>query len=280
MVTSSDKTLILAGGKTGVVLLNDLGAPAGELMGLARHFNEEGFTVALADVGADAATSESLSASTLITDAGSVLSRLRQRCGDIMIVGVSYGGVLGLEIARQSKTAVQAVVLVEPRAWLQHSAVPAPVSRILRQTWVAKLGRAMDRLDRRAGEPAVADCGRLGLASSAASSASVHDIAAAQLLDCLHVTLGEVRQPVLIARRQDAPKIVLDSATLLQRRLGGRVETAIIDDPAVAAVAHTAQIDLAERSARFLASVVDEVATRRDNEQRRRRVAAGRSNAA
>ena len=104
---------------------------------------------------------------------------------------------------------------------------------------------------------------------------------AGQILDCLHATLPTIRQPVLIARRQDAPKNVLDTSILLQRRLGGRVETAIVDaGRAVEGGEFRFQADLADRGGRFLGAVMDEVTTRRDNEQRRQRVSAGRSNAA
>jgi carboxylesterase len=276
--------IVMPGGKAGVLLLHDLGAPACELRPLADHFNEAGFTVALPQIAAGAGAGPvRMTGSALIGEAETALARLKDRCTDVLIAGVSYGGMLGLEIARQHSSAVQAVVLVEPRAWLPGVAFPFRdrLSVHVRQAWLADLAARFKELARR-GEPIAAQP-LMGLASSRAFSPSVEGtlFGAGQILDCLHATLPAIRQPVLIARRQAAPRNVLDTSILLQRRLGGRVETAIVDAGRTEENLEAGfQADLAERGARFLGAVMDEVTTRRDNEQRRQRASAGRSNAA
>lgn len=274
----------MPGGKAGVLLLHDLGAPAAELRPLAHHFNQAGFTVALPQIAAGAGAGPvRMTGSALIGEAEAALARLKERCTDVLIAGVSYGGMLGLEIARQNAAAVQAVVLVEPRAWLPGVAFPFRdrLSAHVRQAWLADLTARVKTLVLR-GESASARP-VMGLASSRVTSPAVDNtmFGTGQILDCLHATLPAIRQPVLIARRQDAPRNVLDTSILLQRRLGGRVETAIVDAAGTEEeMENRFQADLAERGARFLGAVMDEVTTRRDNEQRRQRATAGRSNAA
>ncbi len=276
--------ILIPGGKAGVLLLHDLGAPAAELRPLANHFNEAGFTVALPQIAAGAGAGPvRMTGSGLIGEAEASLVRLKERCTDVLIVGVSYGGMLGLEIARQNGAAVQAVVLVEPRAWLPGMAFPFrnSLSTRVRQAWLADLAVRLKAMLPNGGVSNSAPI--MGLAAANARSAAVDNTmyGAGQILDCLHATLPTIRQPVLIARRQNAPKNVLDTSILLQRRLGGRVETAIVDaGRAVEGSEFRFQADLADRGARFLGAVMDEVTTRRDNEQRRQRVSAGRSNAA
>ena len=276
--------IVIPGGKAGVLLLHDLGAPAAELRPLANHFNEAGFTVALPQIAAGAgAGGVRMTGSALIAEAEASLAHLKERCTDVLIVGVSYGGMLGLEIARQNAAAVRAVVLVEPRAWLPGMAFPFRnrLSSRVRQAWLVDLAVRVKAMLPSGGISNSTPI--MGLAAANARSAAVATTmyGAGQILDCLHATLPTIRQPVLIARRQDAPKNVLDTSILLQRRLGGRVETAIVDaGRAVEGGEFRFQADLADRGGRFLGAVMDEVTTRRDNEQRRQRVSAGRSNAA
>jgi carboxylesterase len=290
---SIDSSGLLAGGKTGVLVLHDLGQSADDLRHLARHLNQCGLTVAVPQLSAfNSAKQGQVTASALIREAELSLARLKERCSDLVIIGVAYGAMLALEVARQNKSSVQAVVMVEPRAWIPGLRLPfaAKVSGYVRQAWIAEAAgkvRALASRARKAPAGSVAGWTNsqiMGLSQPIATSTQTAEgmlIGAGQILDCLHATLPEIKQPVLVIRRQTAPRAVIDSSILLQRRLGGRVETGVLDQSAYAdAGVELHQVHVADRVSRFLTAVMDELTTRRDNELRRQRAGAGRSNAA
>jgi carboxylesterase len=261
---------MISGGKTGVLLLHDLGAPAGELASLAHNFADNGFSVARPQIGANAAPGEQLSGSQLLTEAQKALFALRERSRDVLIVGVSYGAMLGLELARQNRAAVAAVAMVEPRVTLPGlGKLGARMSQARLARWQQRLAPIVSRQ----ASPQV-----MGLAATGGqSTANNLMFGTGQILDCLRATLPSVRQPVLLIRRMDAPQPVVDTSAMLQRRLGGRVETAILDQVSEEEMLQGA---IADRSLRFAAAVTDEMATRRENAERRERMRAGQASAA
>lgn len=281
---SGDLGVFLAGGKTGVLLLHDVGGTAAELRALAVAFARDGYSVACPQLsGLDDRESEGAgSASKIVVEAEQALARLKKRCESIVAIGAGYGAMLALQIARQSD-AVQAVVLHEPRFWLPGLPTYLPKSLTVRasQSLIARAMSASERLRRM--PSATSSNVPLGFAHSKArpSGSALRQLGA--LLDCVHGALPEIRQPVLLVHRQSTVRSGLDGSLDLQRRLGGRVESMMVDDAtAAAAQASTdrgAEL-IADRSIRFIATVLEDIRTRRENEARRQRIAAGRSSAA
>jgi len=274
--------LMLPGGKTGVLLLHDVGGSAAELRSCATAFARVGFTVScpqLIGLG-DAGASGQGSAGMLVSEAEQALARLKSRCESVVVVGLSYGAMLALELARHNAGAVQAAVLVEPRAWLPSLPVtiPTALSGKINQFWLASLmGLAADALHRGTGPSR----GMAGLRPAAAAGArptpgTLKSIG--KLLDSVHSGLPSIKQPVLLIHRQSNARLGQDGAFLLQRRLGGRVESVMLDRSAGAVIEHPER--LVDRIERFVAMLIEEIETRRGNELRRKQVAANRNSAA
>ncbi len=278
MQSKTEQGVLVPGGKTGVLLLHDVGGSAAELRPLAQAIARAGWTVScpqLTALGSDTEAGHG-TAGMLVSEAEQALSQLRRRCDSVTVAGVAYGAMLALELARHNAAAIQSAVLIDPRAWLPRVpfAVPSVVSGRLKQTWIADLVAMTSRLGPRVPQGSLAS----GLAGGGASQTARDALRSlSSLLDSVHAGLPAVKQPVMIVHRPQSVRSGRDGSFLLQRRLGGRVESVMMDvDPDTL----THPDPLAERCNRFIAAVLDEIETRRSNELRRQQVAAGRTDAA
>ena len=209
-----------------------------------------------------------------LSEAEQALSRLKPRCEGVVVLGCAYGAMLGVELARQNAAAVQALILVEPRAWLP--SIPGRIATALAgrmpQVWLARLATlAQAAMARCSPQPDVT------IGATIPAHGLINEIAL--LLDSSHSALSSVKQPVLLIHRQAAKRAGLDSSILLQRQLGGRVESILVDESGHAGAGERLADGIAERSQRFVATVFEDIETRRGNELRRQRIAT-RSDAA
>lgn len=283
----SDLGVYLPGGKTGILLLHDVGGSAAELRALAGAFARSGYTVAcpqLTAIGGAQETTEVASAGKLVAEAEQALGKLKTRCDSVVVAGVAYGAMLALQIARNNIGTVQAVVLHEPRAWLPSLPfiMPAALAGHLSQGLLARALALVDGL-RRPHAHAMSPVGPLGFARVGATPPGHALEQLGALLDSVHAGLPAIQQPVLLVHRQTTARTGLDGSLHLQRRLGGRVESVMVDDAfdlQATPTSDRAAEGLADRSIRFIAAVFADLKTQRENEQRRQKIAAGRSNAA
>ncbi len=279
----SDLGVMLPGGKTGVLLLHDVGGSAAEQKALAQALARCGYTVhcpQLIGLGQSGAAGQG-SAGMLVSEAEQALSRLRARCEAVVVIGIAYGGMLALELGRHNAGAVQAVAVVEPRAWLPSMsfAMPAFLSGRIKQTWLAALLGLIARA--RINSSNLPAQGVMAAAASGARQSPATLLGLGKLLDSVHAGLPSVRQPVLMVHKAYKSRRGHGGSFMLQRRLGGRVESVMIDDGQSGSTHVDRSIEtLAERCERFIAAVIEEIEIKRGNEARRQKVAAGRTTAA
>ena len=271
--SKTDLGLTLPGGKTGVLLLHDVGGSAAELRPLANALVRYGFTVhcpQLISLGNSSQPGHG-SAGMLVSEAEAALSRIKTKCESVAVMGIEFGAMLALELARHNAGSIQAAITVAPRALLPGlPRVSSAISGRIKQKWIAGGLSAARRL-RRGSEPAGAGT------RDARNSVGLADLAS--LLDSVHAGLPSIKQPVLLVRRpvQTAPRD--DAAFVLQRRLGGRVETIVVEDTETVEADRSVQIT-AERTSRFISGLVEELKVKRENELRRQKMAGGRTDAA
>lgn len=274
--------LMLPGGKTGVLLLHDVGGSAAELRSCATAFARSGFTVScpqLIGLG-DAAASGQGSAGMLVSEAEQALAGLKSRCESVVVVGLAYGAMLALELARHNAGAVQAAVLVEPRAWLPALpvSIPTALSGKINQFWLASImelacSALYGRSEQALGKTGLKPAAMVGPRTTAGTLKGI-----GKLLDSVHAGLPSIKQPVLLIHRQSNARLGQDGSFLLQRRLGGRVESVMLERAAAAATEHPER--LVDRIERFVAMLIEEIETRRGNELRRKQMVASRNSAA
>jgi len=216
----------------------------------------------------------------LVSEAEQALARLRSRCESVVVVGLAYGAMLALELARHNAGSVQAAVLVEPRAWLPSLPVtiPTALSGKINQFWLASLMGLAARARRGQIASVSSHAGLMPAASAETKPAAGTLKSIGKLLDSVHSGLPSIKQPVLLIHRQSNARLGQDGSFLLQRRLGGRVESVMLDRSAETAIENPER--LVDRIERFVAMLIEEIETRRGNELRRKQVAANRNSAA
>lgn len=267
--------LMLPGGKTGVLLLHDIGGSAPELKAHAVALSRAGYTVACPQLSGRA------SAGMLVSEAEQALSKLKSRCDHVVVMGIAYGAMLALELSRHNAGSIQATILVEPRAWLPALpfTIPASLSGWVKQTWIGSLSTALDRLSPRRSQPSPANRFIPAGATDARPGATeLHSIG--ELLDSVHSGLPAIKQPALLVHRPASVRAGRDGSLVLQRRLGGRVESVMLDDASRGFEQDHGADALAERVRRFIGNTIEEIETRRGNELRRLKTAQGRTSAA
>ena len=170
----------------------------------------------------------------------------------------------------------------------------AALARLLPQTWLARvIAWTLRSPSMTLQAPALGFVG-VGTATSGGTTGTVVGLPGAvlidlaQLLDSAQSGLASVTQPSLLFHGR-AQRGKGGSSILLQRRLAGRVESVMVDDElddefdgsgVGRTAAHDHVVDgIVERSARFVATVLEENETKRGNQLRRERIAS-RSNAA
>lgn len=278
---TTDLDISIPGGKTGILLLHDIGGSAAEMRAHAQALAWRGYTVLCPQLVAlgPTGTAGQGGAGMLVSAAEQALSRLRSRCDNVVVVGMAYGAMLALELARHNTAAVQAVVLAEPRAWLPTIRLPLPafLSGRISQSIMARISGLTPRTK---GGLRPSSGAMASMASGAPQSAATL-VALGKLLDSVHAGLPSVRQPVLLLHRSSAARAGVSGSIMLQRRLGGRIESVMLADAIAPLSLHEESADLlADRTQRFVTAVLDEIETRSGNEARRQKVAASRTSAA
>jgi carboxylesterase len=272
--SKTDLGLTLPGGKIGILLLHDVGGSAAELKGFANDLASCGFTVHCPQLIALGRSHQAGhgSAGMMVSEAEAALSRLKTKCDSVVVMGLEYGAMLALELARHNAGSVQAVIAVEPRAWLPGlGSIASGLSGRLKQSWVAGSMNMVRQAARKAAPVATGT-------RDARNTVYLPELA--NLLDSVHAGLPQIKQPVMLVRRP-ARSLSRDDATfLMQRRLGGSVETIVVEDAALSGSIDLSLHVVADRSARFIASLIEELKVKRENDQRRQRVAAGKTDAA
>ena len=275
---TSESGLFMAGGKTGVLLLHDVGGSAGDLRSLAHAFASAGYTVCcpeLADRSGGGTQQGPNGPGLWLSQADQAVFRLKAECDSIVAVGCGYGAILGIEVARSSPDVIQALVLVDPRAWLPawSGQLASALAARVPQLWIARVASLLPGRKVSRGASVAPSFAQLSATNGEPELQSDLVMQIALLLDSAWAALPSIRQPVLLVQKQTTRRAGLASAAPLQRQLAGRVESVVLDDGNLGRGTSQLAEAIAERSQRFIAAVTDEVATRRSNEIRRQRVA-------
>lgn len=285
---STDQSMFVAAGKTGILLLHDLGGDTAELRTVADSLARAGYSVSLPHLGAGIGReASSNSASAWLMVAERALCRLESSCDHVIVGGQHTGAALTLALARQHPERILALALYSPALWPGYwpSVMPARLVRAIPQSWAARFAALADGLNVRP-SGIVLDAAAASAAANnggANQSAGLHSLQATQvgrLVDSVRASLGAVRHPVLLVHRRADEARNAGAATFLQRRLGGRVESTMIEEAQSPAGHEQAQAWIGRRTGAFATTVLAEFNEARGNLQRRQRMAGGKTAAA
>lgn len=257
-----DHSLFFEGGKTGILLIHGLGGTPVELKMVATGLRKEGFTVSCCRLAGHCGTEEDLIATGWRDWVGSVehaLDALSEKCETVLVGGLSMGAILALHVAAKRPGKVSGLLLYAPTLWYDGFSVPwyafllkwlinTPIGQRYRfeerEPYGIKDQRIRKFIMRAMGQGKSAEA---GLAST--PSQSLQQLW--ELVDVVKPQLPGIKTPALIVHAREDDISDLSNTIYLQRKLGGLVDTLVLDDSY-----HIVTIDrqrslVADRSAAF-----------------------------
>jgi carboxylesterase len=269
-----DRSLFVKNGRVGILLIHGLGGTPVELRFIARGLARAGHTVNCCQLAGHCGTPEELRRSTWREWYASVEEahdRLSQHCDTILAGGLSMGGILAIHLAQHRPQRVQGLLLYAPTLKLDgwsmpwHSVFlqyvrPLPIRLELELTEREPYGLKDERVRRLVvNSMQSGDSGAAGVFSTPMRSFAHFNC----LVAAVKRRLGEVRQPALIVHPREDDIASLRNAQYLQARLGGLVDTLVLDDSYHMVTLDQQRHIVADRTARFVAWVEEQAAARR-----------------
>ena len=240
-MNAADHSLYFPGGRTGLLLIHGLGGTPLELRFVAMRLARAGHTVYCPQLAGHCGGYEDLRATGWRDWHGSVQkahARLQQECATIIVGGLSMGAVLALHLAAEHPADVHGLALFAPTLWLDGWGMPwySGLFGLVTQKWCADLFVFAERdpfgiKDARV-RALVADAINGGDSSQAGQLCNPGStmLELRWLAKTVRREVGRIRQPSLILHPRHDDRASLQNAIFLQKRLGGRVETIVLDD--------------------------------------------------
>ncbi|WP_306888567.1 alpha/beta hydrolase [Ancylobacter amanitiformis] len=237
----TDHTIFYERGPVGVLLIHGLAGTPVEMRDTARRLAAGGHTVLCCQLAGHCGTEEDLIATTFedwYQSAMHGIERLEKHCSRILVGGLSMGAVLaGLVAARQPKR-VHGLVMLAPTLTYDGWSIPkySFLLRIAMQTPLGRYYRFEERepyglKDERA-RAMIAYAMKSGN-SSEAGLLSTPALAVRELwrlTAALKPMLPQVKQRTLVIQSRIDDVASLKNMMTLQRKLGGLVDTMVLDD--------------------------------------------------
>ncbi|HWK86078.1 MAG TPA: alpha/beta fold hydrolase [Xanthobacteraceae bacterium] len=236
-----DHSLFFEGGKTGILLIHGLGGTPAELKMVATGLQKQGFTVSCCELAGHCGTEEDLIKTGWRDWAASVdqaLDDLSGKCDTVLAGGLSMGAILALYAAARRPGKISGLLLYAPTLWYDGFSVPwyafllkwfintPPGQRYRfreREPYGIKDERIRKLIVRAMGQ---GKSGEAGLAST--PSQSLQQLW--QLVDIVKPQLPGIKTPALIVHAREDDISDLSNTIYLQRKLGGLVDTLVLDD--------------------------------------------------
>jgi carboxylesterase len=259
-------SILLKGGRTGVLLLHGLGGTPAEMRDVAEGLHDQGYTVFCPRLAGYTGTYEDLKEADWKDWSRSgerALARLRARCDFVVVGGLSTGAVLSLYLASRQPHAVDGLLLYAPTLWLNGWVVPlhARLFRIVHHKAFANCFDFPDLPPHGVKDPHVRQQIRNALHSGDGSAAGVPVTPGGAVLEHRRLvqatlpTLSSIQQPVLIMHSREDDYAHLNNAEYLQRHLSARVDTVILEDSYHIITADRQRDVVTERSSEFVARI-------------------------
>ena len=239
--TIRDRSSFQAGSKTGFLLLHGLTGTPIELRYISNGLSRAGFTVSVPQLAGHCGTLEDLKATRWqdwYQSAEDALLELRKTCDFVIVGGLSMGAVLALKLAAEHPDAVDGAAAFAPTFRFDGWCIPwyARLFELVHDTWTADKFLFTER------EPygiknvrfrefvmnalQSDDTSEIGLVGTPGRSL----VQFRYLVKSVQRVLGLIRQPVLVLHPREDDRASLSNAELLQRKLGGRVTTVVLED--------------------------------------------------
>lgn len=235
-----DRSFLIERGPVGVLLIHGLGGTPIEMREVARKLAAAGHTVLCCQLEGHGGGSQELAATDFeawYDSALRALTLLEERCETVLVGGLSMGAVLAALLAARQPERVKGLIMLAPTLRYDGWSIPW-YSFLLRLLIDTPLGRRYQFVER---EPyGVKDQriravivralrqggGEAGLPATPAPALRQ----LWRLVATLKPLLPSIRQRTLLVHAREDDIASLKNALLLQRRLGGLVESLVLED--------------------------------------------------
>ncbi len=237
----SEGSLLLPGGRVGVLLIHGLGGTPVELRFVAQALNRAGYTVYCPLLVGHGGSEELLNTTGWTDWYNSVEEAhdlLKQRCDVVLAGGLSAGVPLALLLAARRPEQVHGCVLYSPTFWPNGWAIPWYFNffKLIRHKWFANLLRLRECAPYGIKDERIR---RFVLDSLQSDGRPLDDIFGRRggtvlefrwLAKAAKEVLGEVKQPALIFHPRFDDQSNIKNTLMLQKRLGGLNEVIVLED--------------------------------------------------
>jgi carboxylesterase len=241
VVKPVDHSLFFPGGKTGILLIHGLGGTPAELKVVATGLQKEGFTVSCCELAGHCGTEEDLIKTGWRDWAASVdaaLIELHKQCDTVLVGGLSLGAILALHVAAKLPEKISGLLLYAPTLWYDGFSVPwyAFLLKWLINTPVGQRYRFQERepygiKDERIRKLIMRAMGQGNSAEAGLASTPSQSLQQLwELVDIVKPELPSIKTPALIVHAREDDISDLSNTIYLQRKLGGLVDTLVLDD--------------------------------------------------
>ena len=239
--STEDRSYCFDRGPTGALLLHGLGGTPVEMRTVALALARAGVSVSCPQLAGHSGSFEELQASSWhdwYVSAEIALDELRRRCNVVVVGGLSMGAVLALMLAARRKADVQGCALYAPTLRLDGWGVPwyARLFGLVQQKWVANQFDFAEREPYGIKDPRVRALVSAAIESGDSAKAGMFKVPGGSMLELRRLVnevrrrAHEVTQPVLLVHPRQDDRADLANSFWLQRHLGGRVDTVVLDD--------------------------------------------------
>ena len=234
-------SFVIPGGRVGVLLIHSLGGTPIELRFVAQALARCGYTVycpLLPGLGGGTDVLGLSSWKDWYAAIESAHDQLKQHCDIVLVGGISAGGILALRLAAKRPDSVHGVMLFAPTIWPNGWAIPwyFNLFRIVRFKHFARLFHFRQRAPFGIKDERIR---RFVVESLKDQDRAIEDLFGRgggivlefnRLVREVKKMLGGIRQQTLIFHPREDDQSDLKNAVMLQRKLGGLVETCVLED--------------------------------------------------
>ena len=234
-------SLVIPGGRVGVLLVHSLGGNPVELRFVAQGLARQGYTVycpLLPGLGGGTDTSGLSSWQDWYAALEVAHDELKAHCDVVVVGGLSAGSMLALRLARERADDVHGLLLFAPTIWPNGWAIPLHFNlfRLVYHKWVASLLRLRQRAPYGIKDERIRN---FVIESFKSEGRPMEDLFGRggglvwefkALARDARRRLGEISQHAAIFHPREDDQSDISNAFKLQRKLAGVVEMTVLDD--------------------------------------------------
>lgn len=234
-------SLVIPGGRIGVLLVHSLGGNPVELRFVAQGLARQGYTVycpLIPGLGGNTDASGLSSWQDWYAALETAHDELKQHCDVVIAGGISAGSMLSLRLARERGSEIDGLILFAPTIWPNGWAIPAHFNlfALVYHKWVASLLRLRQRAPYGIKDERIRN---FVLDSFKSEGRPIEDLFGRggglvwefkALTRDVKRRLGEIKQHATIFHPREDDQSDISNAFKLQRELGGPVEMTVLDD--------------------------------------------------